>query len=568
MAGGRLVMVVGPAMGQQYELDKPKMVMGRHPGCEIVIYAGAVSRQHAQIIIDGGRFYVEDLQSRNGTFVNDRKIEGRHLLHHADSLRICDLGFRFDDHEFLKQQVATAGDTGFAIESESSQSILIEDDRGMPGGSKVMAKLEVSDTSRMRVEVNPITKLKAVLEITHNLSKSLSLDEVLPKVLDSLFTIFLQADRGFVVLREGGGDRLIPKAVKFRRPDEDDAIRISRMVVDEVMSSKEAILSADAATDSRFQMSQSIADFRIRSMMCAPLLDSEGNAQGVMQIDTLNQSTRFRDDDLEVLVGVAAQAGLAVENAQLHEDQLNQRALQRDLEMAHRVQLGFLPSAPPELPGYHFFDFYDSAYEVGGDYHDYVKLPDGRLAIMVADVSGKGISAALLTAKLSAEMRFCLATESDPAAAVTKLNQVFCQGGWEDRFVTMILLVLDPPSGDVVIVNAGHLPPLVRFSGQQVEIPGSDTAGLPIGVSDDYQYESYTMQLAPGDSMAAFTDGLSEAMNADGDLYGMEQLEARFADPVASIADLGHHILEDVKRHVAGHPQSDDMCLVCFGRDK
>ena len=217
MSGGSLIMTVGPAMGQKYELNKPKMVMGRHPGCEIVIDAGAVSRQHAQIISDEGQFYVEDMQSRNGTFVNDRRIEGRQLLRHADSLRICDLGFRFEDHAFLKQQDAASKDTGFAIDVGSSQSVVIEDDRNLPSGSKVMSKLEVSDTSRMRLESNPITKLKAVLEITRSLSKSLSLDEVLPKVLDSLFIIFLQADRGFVVLKEGGGDRLVAKAVKFRQ---------------------------------------------------------------------------------------------------------------------------------------------------------------------------------------------------------------------------------------------------------------------------------------------------------------------------------------------------------------
>ena len=554
-------------MGQKYELNQPKMVMGRHPDCEIVIDAGAVSRQHAQIILADDNFYIEDLQSRNGTYVNDRRIEGRKLLCHADSLRICDIGFRFEDDVFLKKQAATARDTGFAIDIGSSQSVVIDDDRDAPSGSKVMTKIEVSDTARMRLDTNPITKLKAVLEITRSLGRSLSIDDVLPKVLDSLFTIFPQADRGFIVLTEGDEGRLIPKAVKFRRPNEDDEIRISRTIVDEVMSSKEAILSADAATDSRFQMSQSVADFRIRSMMCAPLLDSEGNAQGVIQIDTLNQTSRFRGEDLEVLSGVTAPAGLAVENAQLHEDQLKQQVLQRDLQMARRVQLGFLPSAPPEVPGYHFFDYYDSAYEVGGDYHDYIELPDGRLAIIVADVSGKGISAALLTAKLSAEMRFCLATESTPAAAVTKLNNVFCQGGWEDRFITMILMVLNPPSGEVTLVNAGHMPPLARLGNQPVGMPGSENAGLPIGVTEDFDYDSYQLRLEPGDSLAAFTDGFSEAMNANEDLYGLEQLEARFADPVSSLSDLGRHILEDVKRHVAGHPQSDDMCLVCVGRD-
>lgn len=554
-------------MGQKYKLNQPKMVMGRHPDCEIVIDAGAVSRQHAQIILADDNFYIEDLQSRNGTYVNDRRIEGRKLLCHADSLRICDVAFRFEDDVFLKKQAATARDTGFAIDIGSSQSVVIDDDRDAPSGSKMMTKIEVSDTARMRLDTNPITKLKAVLEITRSLGRSLSIDDVLPKVLDSLFIIFPQADRGFIVLTEGDEGRLIPKAVKFRRPNEDDEIRISRTIVDEVMSSKEAILSADAATDSRFQMSQSVADFRIRSMMCAPLLDSEGNAQGVIQIDTLNQTSRFRGEDLEVLGGVTAPAGIAVENAQLHEDQLKQQVLQRDLQMARRVQLGFLPSAPPEVPGYHFFDYYDAAYEVGGDYHDYIELPDGRLAIIVADVSGKGISAALLTAKLSAEMRFCLATESTPAAAVTKLNNVFSQGGWEDRFITMILMVLNPPSGEVTLVNAGHMPPLARLGNQPVEMPGSENAGLPIGVTEDFDYDSYQLRLEPGDSLAAFTDGFSEAMNANEDLYGLEQLEARFADPVSSLSDLGRHILEDVKRHVAGHPQSDDMCLVCVGRD-
>lgn len=567
MPEGSLIITVGPTMGQKYKLNQPKMVMGRHPDCEIVIDAGAVSRQHAQIILADDNFYIEDLQSRNGTYVNDRRIEGRKLLCHADSLRICDIGFRFEDDVFLKKQAATARDTGFAIDIGSSQSVVIDDDRDAPSGSKVMTKIEVSDTARMRLDTNPITKLKAVLEITRSLGRSLSIDDVLPKVLDSLFIIFPQADRGFIVLTEGDEGRLIPKAVKFRRPNEDDEIRISRTIVDEVMSSKEAILSADAATDSRFQMSQSVADFRIRSMMCAPLLDSEGNAQGVIQIDTLNQTARFRGEDLEVLGGVTAPAGIAVENAQLHEDQLKQQVLQRDLQMARRVQLGFLPSAPPEVPGYHFFDYYDSAYEVGGDYHDYIELPDGRLAIIVADVSGKGISAALLTAKLSAEMRFCLATESTPAAAVTKLNNVFCQGGWEDRFITMILMVLNPPSGEVTLVNAGHMPPLARLGNQPVGMPGSENAGLPIGVTEDFDYDSYQLRLEPGDSLAAFTDGFSEAMNANEDLYGLEQLEARFADPVSSLSDLGRHILEDVKRHVAGHPQSDDMCLVCVGRD-
>ncbi len=550
-------MTNGPSAGQRYELLHAKMIMGRHPDCEIVLDAGAVSRQHAQLTIDGVDFYVEDLHSRNGTFVNNQPIQGRKQLQDGDILRICDLAFRFHGE-------ATHSATDIRYSSDSSRAIVVDDDEDQASSSKIMSKLEIPDSSHVRLEANPQAKLKAVLEITRNMSRSLSLDDVLPRALDSLFQIFLQADRAFVILRDEEGN-LIPKAERFRRPDRDESVRISRTVINEVMNAKEAVLSADAGSDQRFQMSESLVDFRIRSVMCAPLLDSEDRVLGVIQVDTLDQRSRFRDDDLEVLVGVAAQAGLAVENAQMHEERLRQEAIGRDLEMARRVQQGFLPAAPPTVEGYRFFDFYQPANNVGGDYYDYIELPDSRWAMLVADVSGKGISAALITAKLSAEARFFLASDGDPAAAVSKLNKAFCRGCWDDRFVTLILLVLEPASGSVTIVNAGHLPPLVRYSGRRVEMPNEE-GGLPLGVDDDFRYGSSELQLAPGDYLAVFTDGLSEAMNADSELYGLEKLQARFGDEVPANVELGRHILDDVNRHTAGHAQSDDMCLVLMGR--
>ena len=185
-----------------------------------------------------------------------------------------------------------------------------------------------------------------------------------------------------------------------------------------MIASKQAILSADAASDERFEMSESIVDFRIRSMMCAPLITGEGNALGVIQIDTLDPRNRFNREDLDVLASVACQAAFAVENAQLHETALREQAIKRELAVAHEVQRGFLPAASPNLAGYDFFEFYESANALGGDYYDYVELSGGRLAVVLGDVSGKGISASLLMAKLSAEARFCLASEPTPAAAI------------------------------------------------------------------------------------------------------------------------------------------------------
>ena len=192
-----------------------------------------------------------------------------------------------------------------------------------------MSKLDVSSgPSSLRLQVNTEAKLKALLEISQNLGKALGLDEVLPKLLDSLFTIFLQADRGFIVLRDPQTGRLVPKAVKHRRHDE--ARNDPHQPHDRQQRDGHARRRSSRPTrpaDSRFDMAESIVDFHIRSMMCAPLIASDGEPLGVIQIDTLDQRNRFNRDDLDVLASVACQAAFAVENAQLHEAALREQAI-------------------------------------------------------------------------------------------------------------------------------------------------------------------------------------------------------------------------------------------------
>ncbi len=552
-----LQVLKGMTPGQQFPIQGEKAILGRHPDCDIVLDVGAVSRQHAQILVIDSNFYVEDLKSRNGTFVNGEQIRDRHRLEDNDRIKICDLLFTF--HRGRAHQPG-------AVDSAVAEMV---DDGGPLSGSTVMSKLDL-DKSRegQRYTVNAEAKLKALLEINNSLASAISVDQVLPKLLDSLFKVFLQADRGFVVLQEREKGPLIPKAVKHRRPGDEETIRISRTIISQVMEGKQAILSADAASDERFDSSQSIADFRIRSMMCAPLVDSKGRALGAIQIDTLDQRSRFQSEDLEVLASVAGQAAFALENAQLHEAALRQQALEYDLSLAHKVQQGFLPSAPPRVEGYEFFDFYEPANQVGGDYFDYVFLPGGRLALILADVSGKGISAALLTAKLSSETRYCLASEPTLDGALNRLNAAFSASGWEDRFVTIVIAVLDPQSHEVCLVNGGHMAPLLRRTDGTIEDIGEDLAGVPLGVDADYEYKQHTMQLQPGESLTLFTDGFSEAMDAKNDLYGLTRLRDRLKLSSESVQQLGSLLLADVKTFVGQRSQSDDMCLVCFGRQK
>lgn len=555
-----LQVIKGMNPGQQFPLEGERNILGRHPECDIVLDLGAVSRQHAQIVCVGDQFYVEDLKSRNGTFVNGQLIEGRHPLRNNDRVKICDLLFTFheiDPHTPPAGMPSVAGGGGAMLVDEEGD------------GTTIMSTVDVSSArSSLQIGANLEVKLKALLEITRNLGSTISLEQVLGRVLDSLFKIFVQADRGFVVLWDSERQVLIPKAVKHRRRDADDTIRISRTIVNQVMQAKEAVLSADAANDARFDASQSIADFRIRSMMCAPLVDTEGRALGVIQIDTLDQRSRFSQDDLDVLASVACQAAIAVENAQLHETALRQQALERDLDLAHKVQQGILPSAPPRVNGYDFFDFYDPASQVGGDYFDYVALPGRRLAVVLADVSGKGMPAALVVARLSSEARYCLASEPTPGDALSRLNASFARSGWEDRFVTMVLAVIDLEKHLLTIANAGHMAPLLRRRDRSVEAVGEDEAGVPLGVDAEAKYNEVSIPLAAGESVTVFTDGISEAMDTQNRLYGLERLRGLVGGEAAGVSALGSQILDDVKKFVGTRPQSDDMCLICFGRKR
>jgi serine phosphatase RsbU (regulator of sigma subunit) len=203
---------------------------------------------------------------------------------------------------------------------------------------------------------------------------------------------------------------------------------------------------------------------------------------------------------------------------------------------------------------------------VGGDYYDYVALPDGRFAVVLGDVAGKGVAAAIIMAKLSSDVRFALATEPDISRVVHYVNRAFSAQDLEDRFVTMIFALVDPRTNAVTLANAGHMAPLLRKADGSVVEVAEEISGLPIGVFDGYEYESHTFELGPGESLTVYTDGFSEAMNSDRDLYGTERIVAQVALPAPGVAEVGKNVLDDVQKFVAGFAQSDDMCLACFGR--
>lgn len=559
-----LLLLKGSNPGQRFEIRSERTVIGRHPECDIVVDAGAVSRQHARINQSNGAFFLEDLKSRNGTYLNGRQITEPTQLSEKDRIKICDLLFTFhlEDPDQISIGVDQAG------VATPLDLVVSDEDSGLSSSSTIMSTLDVASSAKLRLEVKPEAKLRAVLEISQNLSNTLALDDVLPKILESLFKIFPQADRGFILLKDEKTNRLVPKAIRHRREDpRDDSIAISRTIVNKAMDEGKAILSADAASDSRFDMSQSIADFHIRSMICAPLMSSSGNALGIIHIDTESSGSKFQQEDLDVLVSAAMQAAQAVENANLHEHLAAEQRLLRELEFAKEVQGGFLPKEPPQIPNFAFFDYYKAARQIGGDYYAYIPLPENHLAVAVGDVAGKGVPAALLMARLSAEVPFCLAAEPTPADAINRLNKVLTGPGTENRFITFVLAVINLATNTMMVVNAGHVSPMLRRLGTaEIKDLGYDTAGVPLGVAPEIPYKQVDFDLQPGDLIVLSTDGVTEAMNPDNELYGAERLRQKIVAGPDDIDALGREILEDVRNFAGDRIQHDDITLVCFGR--
>ncbi len=548
----------GPQPGTKYPLKAQRIRLGRHPDCDVLVDSGgSVSRFHAEITQQDAIYHVADSNSRNGTYVNGQLIQQPERLYDKDRVQICDLIFEFHDEN---PQAMRSEKSSFPI-----TAIMVDDDDEQTKSS-IMSQFEVSSKGlQVHVQATADAKLKSLMELADNLAHALSVDEVLPPVLDSLFKVFLQADHGFIVLRSESG-QWVPRCTKFRRPSNNDNVRISRSIIENVTSNRVAVLSANAGDDSRFALSESIASFQICSFMCAPLIDTEGNVLGAVQIDTEGGQHQFREEDLELMASVASQAGIAIQGARLHDEAIASRMIQSELNSARKVQLALLPKAPPKVDGYEFCDYYLAANQIGGDYYDYLQLPDGRLVTIIADVSGHGIGAALVMSKLAADVRFCLATIEKPGEIIARLNDLVYEGTVPELFVTMVMLLLNPATHELSYVLAGHPSPLVRDRQGEIKPLPRDTAGLAIGMIDEQEYEPTTITLEPGDLVCLFTDGITEAWDPDKEEYGEQRLTRQLQQPFETVKGLVDGVITDVNAHIGSGVQKDDICLVSFRR--
>ncbi|KPK64411.1 MAG: hypothetical protein AMK73_04670 [Planctomycetes bacterium SM23_32] len=409
-------------------------------------------------------------------------------------------------------------------------------------------------------------RLTTLLEIFQSIGMALDEDELLNKILDKLFEVFPETGRGFIILRDPDTGQLTPRAVKKAKPgegDQEERLQISGTIIEYVLEQKQAVLSADAMSDERFPTSQSILDFEMRSVMCAPLM-YESEVLGFILLDTQQIAGNYDEEGLTLLANIANQAALSIANARLHAQLLRRERLEQDLRNARRIQNSFLPKEPPHVGGYEFVDWYGTALEVGGDFYDFIELPDDEVLVVVGDVSGKGITAALMMAQMASNVRFLAGVRPEPAALLSRLNQVALNSA-TDMFVTILVMFINCREHTVRLSNAGHCYPMLRRpNGDVKRIEGGN--GFPIGITQDADFPETGFSIEPGSVICAFSDGIIEAMNEEGQLFGYKRLSRSMAEADGAPEDVVKNIQRAIREHAGGAAQSDDLTLVCIGR--
>jgi serine phosphatase RsbU (regulator of sigma subunit) len=542
-----LTILTGESPGKVFRLTKDETVIGKGAECDIVLPDRYVSKAHARIVRRPDGLYIENLKNRNQTKVSGVLLTEPRRLAHGDLIKICDYTLTY----------AGAGTP--------------------PGGTTViLGTVDLTKaTNRTLFHGAVEAKLRVLMEIGAELVGILDLPAVLDKVLDLLFRAFPHAERGFVLSRGELNNPVTIRARKLRSADADDAMP-SRTVYDLVTGERQAILCEDVHADLRFSGSRSVGASCVHSIMCAPLWGAERTPVGVIQVDTTDRRNRYKQEDLDFLVAIAGTISMVIENARLHEIEVRHRQTEQEARDAWAVQRTFIPDRCPDVPGYELWHHYQPARFVGGDYLDYLplrgagasasKLPATRWAIALGDVSGKGMPAALLMARIATEVRLLFQEQRDPTRVLGLLNRGLYENEAAGRFVTLLLLLLDAKRHQLTFVNAGHMPPMMRRAGGRIEVIGHDRAAPPLGVVEHPALEAVTVQIGSGDVVLLYTDGVNEAMSPGGEQFGIQRLEKCVAAASRRVSSVGQAIADAVGAHTGKRDQFDDVALICLGR--
>jgi len=540
-----LIVLSPPSPGMRCLLQKSRQtVLGRDSTCDLILNKRSISRFHAQVTLSQGTYYLEDMRSTNGTFVNGTKVQSRTSLKDGDRITIHDVPIAFLLSDDAVMDVPTMSQTS---PLHPVSSVTLAD-----SGPNLTIQNGVPSANRGR--------LKILIEIARDLGSTLEIKEILPRILDLLFRMFPPAVIGEIYLR-GEGQHLVPVAMKHgREADSTDltGAPFNLDLIHHVFESAQGMVQNEPVEN----LEMALDGFQ-QSIMCAPLPGPNSIPCGVILLETNDSSYLFSEDDLEILSAVAVLAGQAIGYSQAHEIVVQHDMTIRQMETARQIQLGMLPHKSPEVTGYRFAHFYAPAEKVGGDYFFYEMLRDGRVILGIADASGKGLPAAMNIARFAGEVRFRIATSPTLKVALANLNQFVNDGAEECMFITSCLCVLDPQQHVVALANAGHLPPLRKAgaTGAVEELMGPHR-NFPFGIVDHFDPHPWMVKVDPGDQILLFTDGVTEAMNPGNQLFGTARLSEAFAQSQGDIAEVVEQIVQQVCHFRAGRPKNDDMTIV------
>ncbi len=523
-------------------LDRDRISLGRSSLNELC-YPDDVglSRQHLALTRVSGQWQVEDLGSKNGTVLNGKRIEELAPFGMGDRISAGHLTIEFAD-----SVAATANTVVFVEHGESFSN----------ASTTVVASLDavlgpqVDDMSKTYV-MQGSPQMRALIRAGRELAGHRPLEELFPLIMD-LSVEAVCAGRGVLMTLEG--DDLLVRA------NRGEGFKISTTVRDRVIKEKSSLLVRDAQLDQALREHMSIVEQKVRSMIAVPLQTND-RVIGLIYVDSPHLIREFSREDLNLLTVMANVAAIRIEHARLNEIEEAERAMAKDMQQAALIQKGLLPSKPPSVPGLDIAGKTTACRTVGGDYYDFLEFSDGRVGMLVGDVAGKGMPAALLMSSLQARVQVLFEEADDLARKIGRLNKAICSNCPDNRFITFFMTVANPATGELAYTNAGHNPPLVvRSAGGFETLRGG---GVILGILPQAVYEESRMQMEPGDVLVLFSDGVTEAVDPNDQDFGEERLAALVASlrhlPAAEIVEA---IDAAVTEFTQGAPAADDITVV------
>ncbi|MGH2593109.1 MAG: PP2C family protein-serine/threonine phosphatase [Anaerolineae bacterium] len=427
-------------------------------------------------------------------------------------------------------------------------------------------------------------RLALLYRVSQTFNSSLDLDQVLNSVMDEVIAA-TRAERGFLMLRDADG-RLRFRAARGldQRTIDEPEFQVSRGVIERVAQEGRSLLTSNAQSDARLGGRESVVALRLRSILCVPL-QHKGAILGVIYVDNRLQAGIFKPDDLELLTAISSSAAAAIENARLYQVAVEKGRLERELQVAREMQVSLLPRETPHLPGWEFAAYWQPAREVAGDFYDFIALSRGgapaadapgvgarpalgeqQLGLVIADVSDKGMPAALFMALTRSIVRASMAGASSPADGIVRANRLICADAMNGMFVTLFYAQLNPATGELMYVNAGHNPPLL-YRADRDELMKLTRTGMALGLFETAEFEQRTVRLNAGDFVVLYTDGVTEALDAQGQEFGEERLRRVILDSRrASAQDIITALQRATGQFAGATAPFDDSTLVIAKR--